>query len=166
MRLWISRRSEVPIREQLATQIILSILSADLKPGGRLPSTRELARRFHIHANTVSAAYRYLEKAGWLELRRGSGVYIRNNSHHAPLSPELGLDHVIAGLFRSARELRVPLSALRARLRYWLDLQPPDHFLLLEPNPELSEIVIAEITAAVRFPVKSADLSASETPET
>lgn len=165
MRLWISHRSEVPIREQLATQIVLSILSADLKPGARLPSTRELARRFRIHANTVSAAYRDLENAGWLELRRGSGVYIRNNSRHAPLSPELGLDHLIAGLFRSARELRVPLSAIRGRLRYWLDLQPPDHFLLLEPDPELSRIIIAEITAAVRFPVKSADLSACEIPE-
>ena len=60
MRLWISHQSEVPIREQLATQIVLAILSADLKPGTRLPSTRELARRFGIHPNTVSTAYREL----------------------------------------------------------------------------------------------------------
>ncbi|HWC15519.1 MAG TPA: GntR family transcriptional regulator, partial [Terriglobales bacterium] len=165
MRLWISHRSEVPIREQLATQIVLSILSADLKPGARLPSTRELARRFRIHANTVSAAYRDLERAGWLELRRGSGVYIRSNSRSAPLSPELELDHLIAGLFRSARKLRVPLSAVRARLRYWLDLQPPDHFLLIEPDRELSEIVLAEVRATVTFPAKASDMSVCEMPE-
>jgi DNA-binding transcriptional regulator YhcF (GntR family) len=41
MRFWISHASEVPIREQLATQIVLAILSQDLKPGTRLPSTRE-----------------------------------------------------------------------------------------------------------------------------
>jgi hypothetical protein len=33
------------------------LLSGDLKPGERLPSTRELARRFSIHPNTVSAGY-------------------------------------------------------------------------------------------------------------
>ena len=77
MRLWLSRNSEVPLREQLTTQIKLGILSHDLRPGARLPSTRELARRYGIHANTVSAAYRELEARGWLELRRGSGVYVR-----------------------------------------------------------------------------------------
>src|SRR5690348_15119162 len=119
MRLWISHRSQVPIREQLATMIVLVILSADLKPGARLPSTLELGTRCRIHANTVSAAYRDLQKTGWLELRRGSGVYTRRNSHIPPPSAELGLDRLIAGLFRSARELRVPLSAVRARLKYW-----------------------------------------------
>ena len=45
MRIWISKNSEVPIREQLVTQIVLGIVSNDLKVTERLPSTRELARR-------------------------------------------------------------------------------------------------------------------------
>ncbi|HEU5232047.1 MAG TPA: GntR family transcriptional regulator [Terriglobales bacterium] len=161
MRLWISHTSDIPIREQLGTQIVLGIVSDDLKPGSRLPSTRELARRFRVHANTVSAAYRDLEQAGWLELRRGSGVYIRSKANGA-LSAELSLDHLIAELFRSARELQVPLSAVQARLRHWLELQPPDHFLLIEPDAELREIVAAEMRASVTFPVKVADLSACD----
>ncbi len=92
-------------------------------------------------------------------MRRGSGVYIRNNTNGG-LSPELSLDRLIAQLFRSARELRVPLSAVRARLRHWLELQPPDHFLLIEPDAELREIVAAEMRAAVTFPVKVVGLSA------
>lgn len=56
MRFWIARDSEVPVREQLVTQIVLGILSDDLSPGQRLPSTRELARLFHLHPNTISAA--------------------------------------------------------------------------------------------------------------
>ena len=54
MQLWLSKNSDVPLREQLTAQIRLAILSHDLKPGQKLPSTRELARRFHIHSNTVS----------------------------------------------------------------------------------------------------------------
>src|SRR5205085_6440235 len=50
MRLWISKSSEVPIREQLVTQIVLGVVSNDLKVAERLPSTRELARRYKIHA--------------------------------------------------------------------------------------------------------------------
>jgi GntR family transcriptional regulator len=158
MRLWLSRTSEVPIREQLVTQIVLGILSDDLKAGARLPSTRELARRFQVHPNTVSAAYKDLEKDGWLELRRGSGVYVGTRSPAAELSHDLTLDHMIAGLFRSARERGIPLSVVQSRLRRSLTLQPPDHFLLIEPCSELSEIVVFEIRRAVTLPVKACNL--------
>src|SRR5215475_10336621 len=78
LRLWFSPASEVPIYRQLFTQIVMAILSGDLKPGERLPSTRELARRFSIHPNTVSAGYRQLTEEGWAEYRHGSGVYIQS----------------------------------------------------------------------------------------
>ena len=77
-RLWLSRNSSAGLREQLVTQIRLSILSGDLPASTRLPSVRDTARRYDIHANTVSAAYRDLEEQGWLESRKGSGVYARD----------------------------------------------------------------------------------------
>ena len=74
MRLWLSKNSEVVWREQLTTQIVLGILGDNLKPGQRLPGTRELARRFRIQANTVSAAYRDPAARRRVEFRRGSGI--------------------------------------------------------------------------------------------
>lgn len=68
MRLWLSKNSDVPVREQLVSQIIIGVSSDDLQPGQKLPSTRELARRFGIHSNTVSAAYRHWAGRGWVEL--------------------------------------------------------------------------------------------------
>jgi DNA-binding transcriptional regulator YhcF (GntR family) len=153
MRLWLSRDGGVSIREQLVTQVVLGILSDDLAPGQRLPSTRELARRFKLHANTVSAGYRQLERERWVEFRRGSGVYVRANKPGVALSPGLEIDQAIAALFRSARKLGVPLPSLRARLRQWLELQPPEHFLLIEPEEELRRILTAEIQQATLFPV-------------
>ncbi len=155
MQLWFARGSEVSIREQLVTQVVLGILSDDLAPGQRLPSTRELARRFHLHPNTVSAGYRQLQRDRWVEFRRGSGVYIRATKPEMPPTPALALDQTIARLFRSARKLGVSLPALRSRLRQWLELQPPDHFLLVEPDEELRRILAAEIARAVKFPVQS-----------
>ncbi len=160
MQFWFARGSEVSIREQLVTQVVLGILSDDLGPGQRLPSTRALARRFSLHPNTISAGYRQLEKQCWVEFRRGSGVYVRAKKPELPIAPagsinQLALDQMINHLFRSARKLGVTLPILRARLRHWLDLQPPDHFLLIEPDEELRRILAAEIARAVTFPVES-----------
>ena len=158
MQLWFARGSEVSIREQLVTQVVLGILSDDLSPGQRLPSTRELARRFHLHPNTISAGYRQLERERWVEFRRGSGVYVRAHKPEAPLSATLAVDQMITNLFRSAQKLGMSLLVLRSRLRHWLELQPPDHFLLIEPDDELRRILAAEMERAIRFPIKSCGL--------
>ena len=155
MQFWFARRSEVSIREQLVTQIVLGILSDDLAPGQRLPSTRDLARRFHLHPNTISAGYRQLERGRWVQFRRGSGVYVRASKPEMSTTPALALDQMIVRLFRSARKLGVTLPVLRSRLRQWLEMQPPDHFLLIEPDEELRRILAAEIARAVTFPVES-----------
>src|SRR5208282_1846528 len=155
MQLWFAHQSAVTLHEQLVTQIILGILSDDLRPGQRLPSTRGLARRFHLHPNTVSAGYRQLQRDRWVDFRHGSGVYVRASKPEFPHSPALELDQTIAQLARSARTLGVSLPALRSRLRHWLEMQPPDHFLLLEPDEELRRLLAAEIAAAVSFPVLS-----------
>ncbi len=158
MQFWFARGSEVSIREQLVTQVVLGILSDDLAPGQRLPSTRELARRFKLHPNTISAGYRQLQRDRWVEMRRGSGVYVAARKPEAQLSSAVALDQMIAVLFRSARTSGVSLPALRSRLRQWLELQPPDHFLLIEPDEELRRILAAEIMQAVKFPVVACGL--------
>lgn len=158
MQFWFARGSEVPIREQLVTQVILGILSHDLKAGQRLPSTRELARRFQLHPNTISAGYRQLARDRWVEFRRGSGVYIRSGKPEAAATPALALEQMIARLVRSARKIGISLPDVRIRLRQWLELQPPDHFLLVEPDEELRKILAEEVGRAVKFPIRSAGL--------
>jgi DNA-binding transcriptional regulator YhcF (GntR family) len=159
MRLWLSKNSDVPLREQLVRQVMLGVVSDDLKPGQRLPSTRELARRFRIHSNTVSAAYRDLERAGWLEMRKGSGVYVRQlgadiASGDAPLDSRLELDRLISAFFTLARVQGFSLAEVRTRLGRRLAEQPPDHFLVVEPDEHLREILLAEIGDATAFPAR------------
>ena len=151
MRLWLSRNSEVPLREQLVTQIRLGVISGDLKAKQKLPSTRELARRFHIHSNTVSAAYRELHRNGWVEFRKGSGVYVRERSADQRLEDDLGVDQLVANFFKAARARGHSLREIQSRLQHWLMLQPPDHFLVIEPDPELQQILVAEIEEATNI---------------
>jgi len=162
MQLWFARRSGITFREQLVTQVILGILSGDLAPGQRLPSTRELARRFHLHPNTVSGGYRQLQRERWVEFRHGSGVYVQETKPDSSHSPAFALDPLISDLFRSARSLNVPLATLRLRLHQWLDLQPPDHFLLIEPDEDLRRIAAAEIQRAVNLRVENCGMEDSQ----
>jgi GntR family transcriptional regulator len=151
MRLWLSKNSEVPIREQLVTQIVLGIVSNDLKISERLPSTRDLARRYDIHANTVSAAYRELARRGWVVFRKGSGVYVRARTNDS--CDELALDQLVARFFRQLREEGHSLAEIQDAVRRSFSLQRPDHFVLLEADAELREILVAEIAATANVKV-------------
>lgn len=164
VRLWFSAASEVPIYRQLATQVELAILSGDLKPGERLPSTRDLARRFGIHPNTVSAGYRQLERDGWVESRRGSGVYIQSESAPAQ-TPEQILDQHIVAFFKAVRELRLPALAIRQRVAEWIAAPPPNRFVLIDPDTEAREILLTEIRSLTSWPVTGLGLEAAAEPE-
>jgi GntR family transcriptional regulator len=153
MRLWLNRTGDVTLREQLITQVVLGILSRELAPGQRLPSTRDLSRRFGIHANTASAAYRQLEIEGWVELRQGSGVFVRTTRPEASLSPEMAIDQMIGDMAAKARKLGGSDALLKARLRRWLALEPPARWLVIEPDPELRRIVVTEMEQALSLPV-------------
>src|SRR5918998_1701931 len=118
MRLWLSKNGEVPLREQLVRQIMLGVISDDLKPGQKLPSTREMARRFGIHSNTVSAAYRHLAGRGWVEFRKGSGVYVRSpaGDQQTPV-PGLELDQLISSFLQVARSRGFSLVEIKGRVK-------------------------------------------------
>ena len=79
MKIWLTKNNGVPVREQIVTQVRLAIASGELRPGQKLPSTREIARRFGVHSNTVSAAYSELADAGDVFHKHGSGIFVRDD---------------------------------------------------------------------------------------
>ena len=158
MRLWVSRNSEVSVREQLSTQIVLAISSKVLEPGEKLPSTRSLARRLGIHANTVSAAFRDLASRGWVEVQKGSGVFVRAFEDETPLEGDLELDRLVRQFIERAREEGFSLLEIRSRVAHWLESHPPDHYLLIEADPELRRILQHEISSKTGVRVEAVGL--------
>ncbi len=135
------------MQDQIVTQISLGILTRELAPGERLPSVRELARRFKLHPNTVSLAYRRLDAEGWVEARRGSGVYVRTPAAGRSVDgvSREWLDHKIAGLVESAKALGVNAEELRARFLKALEAPAAKRLVLVEADAELAQIVVEEI---------------------
>ena len=93
-----------------------------------------------------------------VNLAHGSGVYVRKFEAEMRLDTELDLDQIISEFLQLAREKGYALNEIRLRMRHWLELQPPDHFLLIEPDEKLRQIIAAEIQEATNFPVATCGL--------
>lgn len=72
----IDRDLDVPLYMQLQHQIVAEVLSGRLRPGDRLPATRNLARHLQVARVTIAQAYSELAAIGSLEARDRSGHYI------------------------------------------------------------------------------------------
>jgi GntR family transcriptional regulator len=76
MDLRINSKSHVPVHVQLEGQIKHLILTGGFEVGSRLPSIRAMAGFLRVNRNTVARVFSDLEKEGYVESRRGSGVYV------------------------------------------------------------------------------------------
>src|SRR5262249_23795439 len=82
-----------------------------LEVGDRLPSVKELAERFSVATPTMREALRLLEMAGNLDIRHGSGIYVR--------SPESRL--MLTNPYARSLSTEAILNLLQARLL----IEPP-----------------------------------------
>ena len=64
------------LADALADQVLKLIRTDGLRPGDRLPSTRELSQRFAVTVPTLREALRKLQVTGAIQMRHGSGVYV------------------------------------------------------------------------------------------
>jgi GntR family transcriptional regulator len=76
MDLQINSKSHVPVHVQLKEQIKHLIHTGSFEVGDRLPSIRALAGFLRVNRNTVARVFSDLEREGFVESRRGSGVYV------------------------------------------------------------------------------------------
>jgi GntR family transcriptional regulator len=72
----VDSKSHVPVHVQLEEQIKHLILTEGFKAGTRLPSIRALAGYLRVNRNTVARVFSDLEREGYVQSRRGSGVYV------------------------------------------------------------------------------------------
>jgi GntR family transcriptional regulator len=76
MDLRVNSKSHVPVHVQLEGQIKHLILTGNFEVGSRLPSIRAMAGFLRVNRNTVARVFSDLEREGYVESRRGSGVYV------------------------------------------------------------------------------------------
>ncbi|TAN22647.1 MAG: PLP-dependent aminotransferase family protein [Acidobacteria bacterium] len=72
----LDRRSPRPLHQQICAALRAAIGRGDLRPGQRIPSSRELAATLHLSRMPVTTAYAQLTAEGYLEGRAGAGTCI------------------------------------------------------------------------------------------
>ncbi len=157
----LNRKGGVPLHDQLLAQLELRILGGSIAPGERLPSVRALARQLGLHANTVSAAYRDLESAGHVRLRRGAGVFVRAGAA-STLEEARGLDEMIRLAVSTAFRKGYGGAEIKAAVERWLQAAPAERVLVVDPRKETIELVAHEVREALGVPVSGCTLEELE----
>lgn len=75
-----------PTGSDLLTEQIVELIERErLAPGSRLPTMQALAAHFSVASPTIREALRRLQAVGVVEIRHGSGVYVRHGERRVVL---------------------------------------------------------------------------------
>jgi DNA-binding transcriptional regulator YhcF (GntR family) len=156
VQLWFTRDGRVPLRDQLATQLMLAIASGELPAGKQLPTTRSLAKQYQLNVNTISAAYQKLEALGWVDSVHGSGVFVREAPGRPADSELADLDRLVLTFLRAARSAGLSAKAVRERVNHWLGNRP-QRFVFVHSEKPLRLIVRKELQEALTMEIQECD---------
>lgn len=104
---WLPEKDERPsVSSHVTGRVVELIRRERLEPGDRLPSVQELARRFSVAGPTMRESLRRLQAIGIIDIRHGSGIYLKRRTH--PI--------VLPNPHASQLSLKTVLDLLDARL--------------------------------------------------
>ena len=86
---------KISLRHSLADELRARILAGEWRPGERLPSEPELARRRFVSRSSMRAAITVLEEDGFVSRKHGSGTYV---SHRPALPNDLGRNFGVSSM--------------------------------------------------------------------
>lgn len=115
--LGVSRGDDTPAYQQIHEQIRRLILEQRLAGGLRLPSSRALAEQLGVSRTTATAAYDELAAEGYVQSRRGAGVYV---------AADLPDDYLAIRQHKAASEKVPAVSAERQPLDRSFEVGRPD----------------------------------------
>jgi len=113
---WVLDMSAGPIFEQIARNVRRMLARGALRPGDKLPSSRDLAGTLNVNPNTVVHGYGALEAMGIIEKRRGLGTFVREDASVVTMKQEM-LGEIAVRFAAEARGLGVGADEAVAALR-------------------------------------------------
>jgi len=88
-------RRKGSLTNQLVASLRTQILSGSIKPGDRLPSSRDLARDYGVSRGTIVNVIEILRAEELLVSRKGSGVFVANHADRVTASDTRVSDKVV-----------------------------------------------------------------------
>jgi GntR family transcriptional regulator, transcriptional repressor for pyruvate dehydrogenase complex len=110
------RVSRTSLADDLAERIVQMISGGEYGEGDRLPAIMEMARMFGVGHPTVREALKKLEIVGLIDIRHGSGVYVRGGAEVLVVSNPIYAGPATKKLLVDLIEARIPLEVKAAAL--------------------------------------------------
>ncbi len=112
--------------EQVSEQIRQLIIDQNLKVGSKIPNEFELCQQLNVGRGTVREAIKLLVSRNVLEIQRGKGTYVADNT--GLVDDPFGLEYIedkeklVGDLFEIRMQLEVWIAGLAAQRRNAADL--------------------------------------------
>jgi GntR family transcriptional repressor for pyruvate dehydrogenase complex len=140
------------LTEQTELQLEGLILDKSLRPGDRLPSERELGEKLGVSKTVVREAVRSLAARGLVEVRAGSGTYVRQFDQDVMSRPMNLLlragDFKVEHVHEVRQVLEVNLAGFAAERAQENDIENMQETIRRLESPQLSATEFAEADVA------------------
>jgi len=150
------RDSSTPAYRWLYAAVRAGILEGRMRPGARLPATRDFARRYGLSRGTIVNAFEQLKAEGYIQGTVGSGTYV------SPILPDqlLQVPRVFIGQAHGQRNSNRNVSNYAKRLKVFpnFKIRPSHAFRANLPALDLFPAGLWAQTAARRFRTASTNL--------
>ncbi len=118
MHIIIRNTGDVPIYEQIVTQIKSAIVAGELSEGEALPSMRLLAKELRISLITTKRAYEELERDGFIVTMTGRGSFVAaKNLELLREEKRKQVEALLAQAAQAARTVGIPEEELCELIR-------------------------------------------------
>jgi GntR family transcriptional repressor for pyruvate dehydrogenase complex len=98
------------LADEVAQRVAEMIREGTYEPGDRLPSISEMASRFEVGHPTLREALKKLEVLGTVEIKHGSGVYVKNDQDVLLMSNPIFAGEVSKDMMLDLIEARIPIE--------------------------------------------------------
>jgi GntR family transcriptional regulator len=123
----VDRGSGVPAYVQIVEQTERALRMGTLQVGDKLPTAREVVAATAINPNTVLRAYRDMEQAGLVELRRGLGTFVTRSLARPGAEDDSPLRRDATDLVARARAAGLERADVLALVTAVLDAYDNEH---------------------------------------
>lgn len=104
------RVAKTSLSDDLTERLLQLIRNGEYEPGDRLPAIMEMARSFGVGHPTLREALRKLETIGAVEIKHGSGVYVRRGQDMLLVSNPTFRGDVSQKLLLDLIDARIPIE--------------------------------------------------------
>lgn len=116
----------MPIYLQVINDLKKRIVKGELKPGMKMPSSRDLAVMYKVNQNTAARIYREMEIAGYCYTKRGIGTFVSEEDNMVEDIKKEMADQLLSGFLHEMADLGFDREEIMTQIRNYKEDERDD----------------------------------------